>query len=1382
MKDNKKSFLAAISGLSLVASLGAHDATAVGIVADNFVVNNAPYGDPISGVGIAPEWRTNRNLRYDGNFTGVTGNITNLVIRDIHTRSRAPGVFTFIDTAGDGVKVTIGRRITTNFSGGKAVGGLLPIELFDNSEIIFDANGNNYRGLGSVDGINANNGLVTFKGENIICDADIGQNNSIKEIKLNSSGSLVTLGGDITSGKITIIDADTIKLNGITTSEMSFQANAEVNVNKQFIGNIDFEGNEAVINLSDSAQIIGNINSSGSLKGTLNLFGSSTIDGVVGATNLIDNINALGTGVINLGSGKNVTANNLSIQSSDINVNIGGTLASNVEFSAGGTLNLNGDMTGDIDFKANNGEVNLADTKTIIGNIDSSTGNAGALNISGSGVINGIVGATNALNEINVNGNGVVAFNKGVKSINLNIKDAGSDVTTSDMLSSNVEFSAGGTLNLNGDMTGDIDFGLQGGLVNVADAKIINTTSIINGSSASIRFLGDGSLALGASNKADIGKIIAGEAGKNVTLSAGDYIGEVQLNNSSGIININDNFKIIGGLNSTGGSDGNVNFLGNAVIEGVLGSALNPLGAVVISGKDAVLELLSDVNADSIDSSVLDNQHLRFSNLSDVEVNSEIGANTPLQTIELSSASQVRFNSGLNTETLDFTTDGSIIVNSDLGATNITNSKGSTNSLISINTSQNLMGNIAGFGNMQMNGDQTIDLQTINYDLSGLNLTTQVSNEGTIIINRSYAASDIMTLGYIGALVKQFKLLNFCEDGRVGDVYSNNLIIKTDKKAYFDGVVNVSNGIKLQGADSEGHFSSASLNADLLSDNVSGNGRVYFNNTDITKKVGSPSLKLNEVNFIEPSSESNISSDLHANNININNAKLTLLSESVFDGVTNASDAILNIAEHDLIFQTGDSVVQESMICIDANSGEAGNLVASSGASLSLQGNINIDIKQFSTLPPNDTELLLIRKNSSGELNLSAAIINITNSGGAFVNWENEISSNHLKLVAKTDVAQVISSGGTNSDVAEAFANFEPGTPGEGTINLLNSLSPENVQEGVSRIVNTTSEEVTQHKVGMSYDITNQLNHRIDGTRIYEQVDFEDVAPSSGDRDSMYGIWASPFYSKTIKNAENNFSGYSSNSYGGIVGFDGKVDDQVILGASFAYSNAQIKHKNDKSGDRTKINSYMFSGYANIDLNKDWFLRGLITVGVSDVDNKERRVISDTEYGIANGHYRAKLFTTEARLAKEYKFNNDSVITPALGASFTAIRDDSYQETGVAPTPLRSHAQKTREKFDIIASLKFESNKFDIRGIELIPEIHGSVRYDLIGDKDVIARTIEGLELPDDTEHKAHQFYGNLGFAIKAYKNDVEYGAIINSAFARRYRSIGGSLNIRVNF
>lgn len=87
------------------------------------------------------------------------------------------------------------------------------------------------------------------------------------------------------------------------------------------------------------------------------------------------------------------------------------------------------------------------------------------------------------------------------------------------------------------------------------------------------------------------------------------------------------------------------------------------------------------------------------------------------------------------------------------------------------------------------------------------------------------------------------------------------------------------------------------------------------------------------------------------------------------------------------------------------------------------------------------------------------------------------------------------------------------------------------------------------------------------------------VAAGDEDRDAKFGAWISPFVGNAMQKMRNNISGYKSDTTGGTIGFDGLVNDDLALGLAYTRADTDIKLKNNKTGDKNKVESNIYSVY-----------------------------------------------------------------------------------------------------------------------------------------------------------------------------------------------------------
>ncbi len=286
---------------------------------------------------------------------------------------------------------------------------------------------------------------------------------------------------------------------------------------------------------------------------------------------------------------------------------------------------------------------------------------------------------------------------------------------------------------------------------------------------------------------------------------------------------------------------------------------------------------------------------------------------------------------------------------------------------------------------------------------------------------------------------------------------------------------------------------------------------------------------------------------------------------------------------------------------------------------------------------------------------------------------------------------------------------------------------------------------------------------------------------AAGDESDRYGIWATPFYSKSTQKKRGSSSGYKSDGYGGTFGFDTRASEEMIVGLAVTAMNTDIKHKDFKSGDKTKVGTTLFSAYSNYQFGNNWFGQGVFSVGSSKVKNKEQRRISTTAYSIASSEYSSMTFASELIGGYNHLVNNQLVLTPMFGLGYSRINDSSYQETGSGPQ-LLSVTKRASHKLDLVGGLRVTGLPFIVGEVSLTPEIHGAIRHDVIGKGSKVDAKIPGLPKLPSEKAKLQKTYYNLGASLKVSYGMMDYGVAADTMFAKKYLGVNGSVNVRVNF
>ncbi|AAU03915.1 autotransporter domain-containing protein [Rickettsia typhi] len=285
---------------------------------------------------------------------------------------------------------------------------------------------------------------------------------------------------------------------------------------------------------------------------------------------------------------------------------------------------------------------------------------------------------------------------------------------------------------------------------------------------------------------------------------------------------------------------------------------------------------------------------------------------------------------------------------------------------------------------------------------------------------------------------------------------------------------------------------------------------------------------------------------------------------------------------------------------------------------------------------------------------------------------------------------------------------------------------------------------------------------------------------AAGDEDNtVTGIWGMSFYSKIKQNSKNSASGYQSNTGGGIIGFDYNIDNSIVIGAAYTMADSKVKHKNDKSGDKTKAKSNIYSIYGLYHwLNNNFFVEAIGVYGRNKIKNYEKRITAITDQ-TAIGKFINTFYSYELLGGYNYLVSNRTTITPMFGIRYTTLKNNSYKENNTTFQNL-SIKKNYHDKFETILGLNGATH-YLAQDIIIKPELHWFINYQYKNKLPNIDARLDGIDEPLTTiRFKSAKITYNLGGGISTKNNMIEFGIRYNLSLAKKYTAHQGSLKIKV--
>jgi len=1338
--------------------------------------------DAVAGVTISGGTITNMNDITNGGLIASGGLIT--ALNDIAAGGNAVLSGNAIVNQGGTIAGTLGVTGNAQYIGGAGanITGVVTINTTKAGNTFNNALAAANITQGSVT-FNDAAGLVTVNGGTIVAmnDAALG---------LNISSGTITNMNDITNGGLVATGGLISALNDIANGgNAALSGTAIVHQGGTVAGTLGVAGN---------AQYLGTAGA--------NITGAVTINTANAGTNTFNNSVA----AVNVAQGK-VQFNNagglLTVTGGEVvamndatnGVTISGGTITSIHDIAGAGLTATG---GTITTLRNTGAFN----SVLSGNaLVNQTGTSGAqVQVTGNSQYLGTAGANITGNVIiNTSNPGTNTFNNAVAAVNV--------------------------------AQGKVKFNNAGALLTVTGGEVVamndatNGVTISGGTITSIRDIAgadltaSGGVITALRNIGPVNAVLTGNAVVNQTGTIGGtlgvagnslYLGTTAANDITGAVTIN---TANAGMNTFHNSTADVtvtagnltmNNVGNDLI--VNGASANAVitGNVVndVTGGHATARATIAGNVGGI----VDQAGI-FEFTGTGTVTGAVGGGAQVTKIIVDTVDTRTFtNVGLNVAELNFAQNGTAsLTAADLAATNVTTDTPGEGTVI-VNANQAITGNI-GAVNIKAVGIRTVAINTANFEANVLaNAPDEVTvNTGVI------ASTRVGNLGSVGArlLAANFNITG----GSVGDVYAKNTAVAAGVNQTFRGIVS---GIDttLATAASTASFADGSTVDTAIRSIIPGAGTVDFlGGTTIQKDIGAGG-RAALVRFVDNDQfTANLNVDnIFADAITLRKGVINLNKNVTLNGATTITSTPLTLNDKKLTVAAGSNLVFSGNNEIDFVITATGDTVT--GGQIQSNGPLQYTAGTTINITPDDTQsgrptagktrvhTLIVNNNANPVVagsTLDITKVTIDNSANVFTKWTPTIDAKGGLALTQEDNSKEVILGllGTSADGVDkanigALTSAPQGTDGAKLIDLLsllkdssNKLVKAKVDETLDRLppVSTVADAIESTSGAVSMGLSQRMTNLAGGqgtpvqSRTVASSDAAMSGMNAGDDHARYGAWISPFFGKTTQKERKGAAGYKNDTYGASFGFDTRANDDMIIGGAVTVANNEMKHKNFKAGDKTKISSMMFSIYGMQQITDSWFAHGVATFGSNEVKNSEKRVSGLTTYDTVSGKYTSMSFNGEAMFG--YNFLTEQVtFTPMAGLRYSRVNDGGYKETGSTTGQNIDVKTKASNKLEVVAGARIAGGTFDTNGMTVTPEVHGFINHDLIGKNPKQTLGLAGTNGLTVKSNKPVKTTFNVGAGVNFAYNMMEYGVGYDAEIATKRLGHQGTLKLRVNF
>lgn len=244
-------------------------------------------------------------------------------------------------------------------------------------------------------------------------------------------------------------------------------------------------------------------------------------------------------------------------------------------------------------------------------------------------------------------------------------------------------------------------------------------------------------------------------------------------------------------------------------------------------------------------------------------------------------------------------------------------------------------------------------------------------------------------------------------------------------------------------------------------------------------------------------------------------------------------------------------------------------------------------------------------------------------------------------------------------------------------------------------------------------------------------------------------VWVQGFGGSADQDDRDGVRGYTADSYGFAIGGDTQVNDRSRVGIAFSYANTDV---DSYLGD-SDIDTYQATVYADYDAG-DWYAEGLIGVGFNDYETT--RTTYGTS-GVASGDSDGLQYTVKVEGGYRLPLDGGLNLTPVGSLQYTHVDQDDYTETGsTSTTPILTVNPDDISKFEIGLGAKVDYPITD-GGITYVPELRAKYVYDIVGDEVETTSNFVGVTgtsfKTQGFDAQQHSFNFGAGLAIHAQNN-----------------------------
>ena len=241
-----------------------------------------------------------------------------------------------------------------------------------------------------------------------------------------------------------------------------------------------------------------------------------------------------------------------------------------------------------------------------------------------------------------------------------------------------------------------------------------------------------------------------------------------------------------------------------------------------------------------------------------------------------------------------------------------------------------------------------------------------------------------------------------------------------------------------------------------------------------------------------------------------------------------------------------------------------------------------------------------------------------------------------------------------------------------------------NLEKQVRRLAPIANASITQSALASFSLPLNAIDKRLSALRgecgVSEGNKAEGISHDSG-------TWLQGLGSYGRQEQHGEYDGYSSTLYGGALGIDGCVTENLLLGIAGGYGATTVEQKDFRNGDTMQIKNYQVMGYLNVKVTSALYLDGAVSYGLDKYDGHRAAAVGRT----ADANFDGRQFGADLGIGYGIKLGNKTTFTPMASVDYKQLKQDGYTETGAGAISLNVEEQSlNRTRLGVGARLATE--------------------------------------------------------------------------------------------